>query len=203
MDRAGQRRPTSERLSGPLCQGADHGQPTSTTRRSRPPSRTREPRALGDRRAAREALSKTITTSLSSDGRSERPRGDVDDHCDRSRSALNVAVVNSPTGTNQQFGAALDGSLDVSGDGLSDLLVGTLGDGHAYLFLGVLDVALWHRRLRSLGRTPISGRRWADWRHRQGWFQDLAIADLTAQQVFIFKGGPRGLPLLRIHRPIT
>jgi len=104
-------------------------------------------------------------------------------------SHFNVTVVNSPTGTNQQFGAALDGSLDVNGDGLSDLLVGTLGDGHAYLFFGASTFAPTAPSVTFTGASANFGVKVAQIGDidKDG-LPDLAIADLTAQQVFIFKG---------------
>src|SRR5262249_38742802 len=46
---------------------------------------------------------------------------------------FNVTILSSPSGTNQLFGAMLDGAADLNGDGMSDLLVATANDGHAYL----------------------------------------------------------------------
>jgi hypothetical protein len=103
---------------------------------------------------------------------------------------FNVALIPSPAGTNQSFGATLDGSLDVNGDSLSDLLVGTFNDNHAYLFLGGATFAPtaptttftgqnvgFGATVRQIGDIDNDGR------------QDIAIADRpTGLRVLIYKG---------------
>ena len=83
---------------------------------------------------------------------------------------FNTTMIPSPSGTNQSFGVPLDGSQDVNGDGISDLLVGTFNDNHAYLFLGGAtfapsgpsrDVHGREHRLRRNGPP--------DRRHRRRW----------------------------------
>jgi hypothetical protein len=103
---------------------------------------------------------------------------------------FNVALLPSPAGTNQSFGTTLDGSLDVNGDGFSDLLVGTFNDNHAYLYLGAAAFAPtaptttftganvgFGATVRQIGDIDNDG------------LQDIAIADRpTGLRVFIYKG---------------
>ncbi len=103
---------------------------------------------------------------------------------------FNVTLINSPSGTNQSFGVSLDGSQDVNGDGISDLLVGTYMDNHAYLYLGAASFAPaapfvtftgtnigFGATVRQIGDIDGDGR------------QDIAIADYpTGLRVFIYKG---------------
>jgi hypothetical protein len=49
---------------------------------------------------------------------------------------FNVTTIPSPSGTNELFGHSLSSEGDLNGDGLSDIAVGTLAAGKAYLFLG-------------------------------------------------------------------
>ncbi len=103
---------------------------------------------------------------------------------------FNSSVIASPAGTNQSFGVTLDGSRDVNGDGKSDLVVGTSGDNHAYLFLGAStfgpsapDVTFtgtnvgFGATVREIGDIDGDG------------LSDLAIADRpTGLRVLIYKG---------------
>ena len=103
-----------------------------------------------------------------------------------------TAIIPSPAGTDQSFGNAMDGSGDANKDGLSDLMIGTFGDNHAYLFLGgggngfapsSPNVTFtgtntgFGSKVAFIGDIDNDG------------FEDLAIADFpTGQQVFIYKG---------------
>ena len=59
---------------------------------------------------------------------------------------FNVTTLTGTSGlSNEQFGSQLDGSGDVNGDGLSDLVVGSTAGQHAYLFFGAA------RKLQSVG----------------------------------------------------
>src|SRR5450432_1455626 len=49
---------------------------------------------------------------------------------------FNTSIIPSPAGTAEVFGATSDGSGDVNGDGISDIIVGTSNASRAYLFLG-------------------------------------------------------------------
>ena len=102
---------------------------------------------------------------------------------------FNVSILNSPAGTNQQFGAILDGSGDVNGDGLSDVLVAAVNDGHAYLFFGGANFSAtvpavtfsgtnlsFGGDIRTIGDIDNDG------------LQDVAISDQTAVRVLIYKG---------------
>jgi len=103
---------------------------------------------------------------------------------------FNVTLVNSPSGTNQNFGATLNGSGDVNGDGLSDLLVGTFGDNHAYLFFGGTTFAPTAPGVVFTGANMGFGvvvSQIGDIDHDG--LEDIAIADFpTGQQIFIYKG---------------
>jgi hypothetical protein len=107
-------------------------------------------------------------------------------------SHFNTAIIPSPTGTNQSFGNVMDGSGDANGDNVSDLLVGTFSDNHAYLFLGGggNSFAPSTPSVTFTGANTGFGVKVAfigDIDHDG--FEDLAIADLpTGQRVFIFKG---------------
>src|SRR4030095_9055779 len=57
------------------------------------------------------------------------------------RARLMTSILSSPTGTTQLFGSGVYGSADVTGDGLSDLLIGTSGDTHASLYFGSVTFA--------------------------------------------------------------
>jgi len=102
---------------------------------------------------------------------------------------FNVSILSSPSGTNQLFGAMVDGSSDLNGDGISDLLVATVNDGRAYLFLGAAGFAptaptttfsstamTFGGTVRAVGDIDGDGR------------TDLAISDQDAQRVLVFKG---------------
>ena len=51
-------------------------------------------------------------------------------------SHFNLTQIPSTSGTNEQLGHSVSGDGDLNGDGLSDIAVGTLNAGTAYLFLG-------------------------------------------------------------------
>jgi FG-GAP repeat protein/fibronectin type III domain protein/VCBS repeat protein len=106
---------------------------------------------------------------------------------------FNVTIINSPAGTPQSFGNSIDGSADVNGDGVSDLLVGTFNDNHAYLFFGVTGGTTFAptapgvtftganigfgAEISAIGDIDHDG------------LEDIAIADFPiGQRVFIFKG---------------
>ena len=106
------------------------------------------------------------------------------------QASFNVALIASPSGTNQNFGSSLDGSGDVNGDGKSDLLVGTFGDNHAYLFFGGTNFAPPAPSVTFTGTNIGFGAvvsQIGDIDHDG--MQDIAIADFpTGQQIFIYKG---------------
>jgi hypothetical protein len=105
---------------------------------------------------------------------------------------FNVTILNAPTGpsTNALFGVELDGSADVNGDGLSDLLVATSANGHAYLYLGGANFGpatqtvtfasttstTFGNYVRAIGDIDADG------------LQDVAIGDTAGLQVRIYKG---------------
>jgi hypothetical protein len=103
---------------------------------------------------------------------------------------FNVTLLASPSGTNQNFGATLDGSGDVNGDGVSDLLIGTFGDNHAYLFFGGTTFAPTAPSVVFTGANVgfgVTVSQIGDIDHDG--VDDIAIADFpTGQKVFIYKG---------------
>jgi hypothetical protein len=102
---------------------------------------------------------------------------------------FNATTLASPTGTNQQFGAVVDGSADVNGDGLSDVLVASVNNGLAYLFFGAANFAAGAPSVTFSGTNPSFGgniRAIGDV-DRDG-MQDLAISDQTGVRVLIYKG---------------
>src|SRR5262249_9204341 len=103
---------------------------------------------------------------------------------------FNVTLVPSPSGTNQSFGVTLDGSQDVNGDGISDLLVGTFNDNHAYLFLGSASFAPAGPSVTFTGTNVGFGATVRQIGDIDGdGLQDIAIADRpTGLRVFIYKG---------------
>jgi FG-GAP-like repeat/FG-GAP repeat len=103
---------------------------------------------------------------------------------------FNVTLISSPAGTNQAFGVTLDGSQDVNGDGISDLLVGTAEDNHAYLFLGGANFAPTAPTVTFTGTNVGFGATVRQIGDIDGdGLQDIAIADRpTGLRVFIYKG---------------
>ncbi len=102
---------------------------------------------------------------------------------------FNTSLLMSPSGTNQNFGATMDGSGDVNGDGISDLLVGTYNDTHAYLFFGGTGFSPTTPAVVFTGTNTFFGTEVSqigDIDHDG--IGDIAIADLTGLQVFIYKG---------------
>jgi hypothetical protein len=93
------------------------------------------------------------------------------------------------TPPNQFFGATIDGSADVNGDGLSDLAVGTTTDTHAYLYLGAAGFAPTAPSVTFTGATSGFGaavRFIGDIDHDGR--QDIAIADQGNNRVLIYRG---------------
>jgi hypothetical protein len=102
---------------------------------------------------------------------------------------FNTSLLMSPSGTNENFGATMDGSGDVNGDGISDLLVGTYNDTHAYLFFGGTGFSPTAPAVVFSGTNTFFGTEVSqigDIDHDG--IGDIAIADLTGLQIFIFKG---------------
>ena len=110
---------------------------------------------------------------------------------------FNVSLISSPSGTNQSFGSAMDGSLDVNGDGASDLLVGTSNDTHAYLFFGGPGFAPSAPSVVFSGANTGFGSTVAQIGDIDGdGLEDIAIADRpTGIRVLIYKG--------RLNWPMT
>lgn len=110
---------------------------------------------------------------------------------------FNVSLIASPAGINQSFGATLDGSRDVNGDGFSDLLVATYNDNHAYLFFGGATFAPNAPSVTFSGTNIGFGATVCEIGDIDGdGLQDIAIADWpTGLQVFIYKG--------RLNWPMT
>jgi hypothetical protein len=105
-------------------------------------------------------------------------------------SHFNQTIINSPAGTTEVFGASSDGSGDVNGDGISDIIVGTSNASRAYLFLGSGTFAGGAPSVTFSSATdPLFGTGVAQIGDINGdGFEDIAIADLTAAKVYIYKG---------------
>jgi hypothetical protein len=103
---------------------------------------------------------------------------------------FNISQINSPSGGNQIFGSSIDGSGDLNGDGISDLLVGTSNnDTHAYLFFGGANFAPTTPNVTFTGANMAFGatvRQIGDI-DKDG-LQDLAISDQNGNRVLIYKG---------------
>ena len=107
---------------------------------------------------------------------------------------FNVTTLAGTSGmATEEFGAQVDPSGDVNGDGLSDILVGSFNGQFAYLFLGTLGsfstttptvvfsgdatTKAFGRAVAQIGDIDNDG------------LEDIAIADRsTPQRIFIFKG---------------
>jgi len=111
--------------------------------------------------------------------------------------SFQVALLPSPTGTAQLFGAQLDGTGDANGDNLSDLLVATAGDAHAYLYFGNATFAPTAPAVVFTGANMFFGSavRFIGDIDGDG-MQDIAIGDQTGNQVFIYKGRSTWPPTL-------
>jgi hypothetical protein len=105
------------------------------------------------------------------------------------RSKFQTSILTSPSGTNQLFGAVIDGSGDVNGDGLSDVLIGTSNDTHAYLYLGATGFSPNVPAVTFTGANPSFGAnvKMIGDIDKDG-LEDLAISDSTANRVLIYKG---------------
>ncbi len=109
---------------------------------------------------------------------------------------FNQTIVNSPTVTNDQFGLSSDGSGDVNGDGLSDVLVGTNGANHAYLFFGASNFAPSGPSVTFTSADAFFGYSVAQIGDIDGdGLQDIAIADFSSSKILIYKG--------RLNWPLT
>jgi hypothetical protein len=101
---------------------------------------------------------------------------------------FNQAILPSPTGTNQEFGAPVDGSGDGNHDGLSDLLVGCANDTHAYLFLGASTIPTAPSvTFTGMGANFGANVAWIGDVDGDG-FDDAAISDPANVRVLIYKG---------------
>src|SRR6185437_7110894 len=100
----------------------------------------------------------------------------------------------------EQFGIQMDGSGDLNGDGLSDIIAGSSDGQHAYLYFGVSGnfapsapsvtfsgngtTVLFGFGVAAIGDIDSDGR------------EDLAISDPAAEKIYIYKGRSSWLPTL-------
>ncbi len=110
---------------------------------------------------------------------------------------FNQSIINSPAGTNEQFGLSSDGSGDVNGDGFSDIIVGTNGANRAYLFLGASNSVPSAPSVTFSSTTdPFFGYSVAQIGDIDGdGLQDIAIGDLSVSTILIYRG--------RLNWPLT
>jgi hypothetical protein len=103
---------------------------------------------------------------------------------------FNQTIINSPAGTNEIFGASADGSGDVNGDGISDIIVGTSNASRAYLFLGSTTFAGGSPSVTFSSATDtFYGTGVAQIGDINGdGLQDIAITDSSISAIYIYKG---------------
>lgn len=107
-------------------------------------------------------------------------------------SHFNVTQVSSTSGTNEQMGHSISGDGDVNGDGRSDIIVGTLSAGTAYLFFGSTTFTTTPPAPSVVFSSTSTGFGYTvaqigDIDHDG--FSDLAISDpLNGEKVYIYKG---------------
>jgi hypothetical protein len=103
---------------------------------------------------------------------------------------FNQTVIPSKSGTSEGMGFSVSADGDVSGDKLSDILVGTLTSGRAYLFLGTANGASTASSVVFTGASAGFGTsvgQIGDIDHDG--IGDIAIADYsTANTIYIYKG---------------
>jgi hypothetical protein len=107
------------------------------------------------------------------------------------RASFNATTLAPPAGgpMNEQFGTSIDGSGDLNGDGLSDLLVGSAAGGRAYLFLGSATFAAGAPAVTFTGTSANFGASVAQIGNFDGdAFPDVAIGAYGGSRVLVYKG---------------